>query len=155
MSLGRAALVAAAALAVLPLAGLAQTTVPEEGAELKAARELLVAQGVHQALVLRWKWATLWDYGITELTQKGFVDASDCEQEASRQDRPMQENRGPLYLTNDAGHLEQAPYVFCREATPRDLQELALMSLIHQDCSSGLGLDAPGFSALKETCGDH
>jgi len=121
-TMGRAAATAVAAL--LGLAGGAlggQTSDEGVFATLVAEeRARLVAQQVQHVLIFRWKWATLWDYGVNEVVEEGFNSAEACAEQAQAQEK--ERGRGLEVIVGTNGVL---PRFFCRQATKLDLDALA------------------------------
>lgn len=74
---------------------------------------------VSTLLVFRFKWATLWGYGVTALPMDAFVEPAACDREAQRLE--AEPHGEPIYLLKD-GKLEPAPHFVCQAITTEDDQ---------------------------------
>ncbi len=69
----------------------------------------------------------LWDYGFNEEVEDGFNSSEACGEQAHANEEKKGRNLDVIYGTTGV-----LPHFFCRQATKRDLDELALQSMLRE-----------------------
>ncbi len=97
----------------------AQVSNPAALPLIAVAAESALAPKASTLLVFRYKWATLWDYGVTALPIDAFTEPAACDREA--QQLEAEPHGEPIFLLKD-GKLEPAPHFVCQVITTEDEQ---------------------------------